>query len=156
MIASAIAYCSMASQDVLREELGWAVALIFRVADGSPGISFLYAWKPRLAESPRAFGLRPCVALSASAIHSVEWATSQKKLSERLSVFIRAGSSSKSPEKIAGCWNCALMTSSSGHPTPSPYLDARRFWRSSCAGPQEFRALRLAIVVFEVQTRLPT
>jgi len=68
--------------------------------------------------------------------------------SERFSRSIHAGSSSKSREKIAACWHCALMTSSSGRPTPRQYLDARRFRRNWRAGAQEFTALRLAVVVF--------
>src|SRR6266853_6641650 len=68
--------------------------------------------------------------------------------SERFSRSIQAGSSSKSREKIAACWHCALMTSSSGRPTLRQYLDARRFRRNWRAGAQEFTALRLAVVVF--------
>jgi len=42
--------------------------------------------------------------------------------SERFSGSIHAGSSSKSREKIAACWHCALMTSSSGPPDARPVV----------------------------------
>jgi hypothetical protein len=54
--------------------------------------------------------------------------------SERFGRSIHAGSSSKSREKIAACWHCAPMRSSSGRPTPRQHSDARRFrrnWRGS-------------------------
>ena len=84
------------------------------------------------------------------------WTNSRKLMPGRLSRSIQAGSSSKSRERITTRWRCALMTSSCGRLTRSRCLDGRRFRRRWQLGRRGFTALRLSIVVFEDQTRLPT